>query len=44
MKKEVQTPDKVLERLWLNYYNDTLYSRGLITKIEYLHTAVTNGH
>ena len=35
MKKEVQTPDKVLERLWLNYYNDTLYSRGLITKIEY---------
>ena len=34
-KGTVQTPDKVLERLWLNYYNDTLYSRGLITKIEY---------
>ena len=34
-KGTVQNADKVLEMLWLNYYNDTLYSRGLITKIEY---------
>ena len=34
-KGTVQNAYKVLEMLWLNYYNDTLYSRGLITKIEY---------
>jgi len=34
-KGTVRNADKVLEMLWLNYYNDTLYSRGLITKFGY---------
>lgn len=25
----------VLERLWLTYYNDTLYAKGLITEDEH---------
>lgn len=33
-RKKFDERDKqaVLERLWLTYYNDTLFSRGLITE------------
>ncbi len=33
-KKEIseQKKQSVLERLWLSYYNDTLYAKGLITE------------
>lgn len=29
-----QKKESVLEKLWLTYYNDTLYERGLITETE----------
>lgn len=27
-----QKKERVLEKLWLTYYNDTLYEKGLITE------------
>lgn len=36
-KKKVMTEqqkDSVLQRLWLTYYNDTLYEKGLITEAQ----------
>lgn len=29
-----QKKESVLERLWLSYYNDTLYAKGVITEAE----------
>ena len=29
-----QKKESVLEKLWLTYYNDTLYERGLITEAQ----------
>ena len=29
-----QQKESVLQKLWLTYYNDTLYSKGLITETE----------
>lgn len=29
-----QKKESVLERLWLTYYNDTLYEQGLITEAQ----------
>ena len=29
-----QKKESVLERLWLTYYNDTLYAQGLITEAQ----------
>ncbi len=29
-----QRTQTTLERLWLNYYNDTLYAKGLITEAD----------
>ena len=31
-KMSVQKKQAVMEQLWLTYYNDTLYARGLITE------------
>lgn len=36
-KRKVMTEQKkesVLQKLWLTYYNDTLYEKGLITEAE----------
>ena len=36
-KKKViseQKKETVLQRLWLTYYNDTLYEKGLITEAQ----------
>lgn len=30
-----QSVTTTLERLWLTYYNDTLYSKGLLTPLQY---------
>ncbi len=34
--RKIQTESKqdVIERLWLHYFNDTLYDRGLISETE----------
>ena len=29
-----QKKESVLEKLWLSYYNDTLYAKGVITEAE----------
>lgn len=29
-----QEKERVLEKLWLTYYNDTLYEQGLITEAQ----------
>ena len=29
-----QKKESVLEKLWLSYYNDTLYAKGIITETE----------
>ena len=29
-----QKKESVLEKLWLSYYNDTLYAKGVITETE----------
>jgi hypothetical protein len=33
-KMTEQKKESVLQKLWLTYYNDTLYERGLITEDE----------
>lgn len=36
-KKKIMTEqqkDSILQRLWLTYYNDTLYEKGLITETQ----------
>ncbi|MCD7838066.1 MAG: hypothetical protein LUG65_04065 [Clostridiales bacterium] len=35
-KKEMikQKKERVIQRLWLTYYNDTLYDKGVITEEE----------
>ena len=30
-----QKIQRILEQLWLTYYNDTLYEQGIITEAEY---------
>ncbi len=34
MSEQMQTPTKqmIIEQLWLTYYNDTLFSKGIITE------------
>ena len=34
MNEQMQTPAKqrIIEQLWLTYYNDTLFSKGIITE------------
>ncbi len=29
-----QRKNMILEQLWLSYYNDTLYEKGMITELE----------
>lgn len=29
-----QKKERILEKLWLTYYNDTLYEKGLITETQ----------
>lgn len=29
-----QKTQSIIESLWLSYYNDTLYERGMITEVE----------
>ena len=36
-EKKMVTEEKkksVIEQLWLTYYNDTLYAKGVITEVE----------
>lgn len=34
MKVQTEPEQDVIERLWLQYFNDTLYARGLISETE----------
>ncbi len=34
MKVQTAAEQDVIERLWLQYFNDTLYARGLISETE----------
>ncbi len=34
MKVQTEPEQDVIDRLWLQYFNDTLYARGLISETE----------
>ena len=34
-KMTEQQKERILEQLWLTYYNDTLYGKGVITETEH---------
>lgn len=34
MKTQTESKQDVIDRLWLQYFNDTLYAQGLISEVD----------